>query len=181
MRMRMQKMPGPGLCLPTSFAMALEISVETFLLNQLTGWYLPIFPGLPEPLCWRGIHIQECIRVAQNWGYAVTPRELFPQIAPPRPNAPDGRPYENHVVAYHGESHSATCDNWQVFSDVILLSRGVITGVKSVPGVGVVGHAVAYDHGYVYDPNDLEYPFSQENCEKHRFYAQCAWRVDRIL
>ena len=164
--MQMQIMPQKGLCLPTSFAMALDIPVES-LLSQLHGPHDVIFPGLPEPLCWRGVHIQEVIRIVQNYGYAVTPREMFPQIAPPKPG------YDNYVVSYDDGNH-------QVFADVILLSRGVVTGVRGMPLAGVVGHAVAYDHGYIYDPNGYEYSYSPKTCESQGFYPQCAWRVDRI-
>lgn len=165
--MQLQRMPAPGLCLPTSFAMALEIPVDS-LLSQLRGWHDTIFPGLPEPLCWRGIHIQEVIRLAVNYGYAVTPCEMFPQIAAPKPG------FENFVVTYNE-------NNRQVFADVILLSRGVITGVRGVPMAGVVGHAAAYDHGFVYDSNGYEYAYDLEACEGHNFFPQCAWRVDRIF
>jgi hypothetical protein len=169
--MDQQTMPSKGLCLPTSFAMALDVPVAD-ILKQLSGWTLPAFPGLPEPLCWRGVHIQECIRIAQSMGFAVTPRELYPQVAPPRPTGPNGETYEDYPVALG--------DNWLTFCDVILLSRGVVTGVKAVPFLGVVGHAVAYGDGYLYDPNGYEYLFSQENCEASNFFPQIAWRVDRI-
>ena len=161
-------MPAEGLCLPTSFAMALDIPVES-LLSQLRGWHDVIFPGLPEPLCWRGVHIQELIRLALNYGHAVTPCEMYPQIAPPRPG------HDNYVVTFDGE------DNQQAFADVILVSRGVVTGARGVPITGMVGHAVAYDHGFILDPNGYEYAYSLEACEKQGFYPQCAWRVDRIF
>jgi len=166
--MILQKMPDRGLCLPTSFAMALDVPVAG-ILEQLSDWRRPVFPGLPEPLCWRGIHIQECIRIAQDLGFSVTPGELYPQVAPPRPTGPQGETYQNYPVALG--------DNWQTFTHVIRLSRGVITGVRVAP---LVGHAVAYDHGVVYDPNGYEHPFSREACEARNFAAQCAWRIDRI-
>jgi len=165
--MQLQVMPAQGLCLPTSFAMALDMPVES-LLSQLRGWHDVIFPGLPEPLCWRGVHIQEVIRLALNYGYAVTPCEMFPQIAPPRPG------YENYVVTTESD------DNQCAFGDVILLSRGVVTGLRGVPMTGMVGHAAAYDHGFLYDPNGYEYAFGLEACEEQSFFPQCAWRVDRI-
>lgn len=162
--MQLQKMPARGLCLPTAFAMALDIPVES-LLTRLHGWHDVVFPGQPEPLCWRGVHIQELIRIAQDYGYAVTPREMYPQIA-----GPPG--HDAYIVGLDN-------DNPQVFSDVVLLSRGVITGVRSTV-LGAVGHAVAYERGFVFDPNGYEYPFQLEACEERRFYPQCAWRVDRI-
>lgn len=163
--MQLQKMPAPGLCLPTSFAMALDIPVES-LMSHYHDWRQVIFPGLPEPLCWRGVHIQEVIRTAYQYGYAITPHEMFPQIAPPRPG------YDNHVVVYDS--------NEQVFADMVLLSRGVVTGVQGTPLIGLVGHAVAYDHGFIYDPNGYEYPYDLQACKSRQFYPQCAWRVDRI-
>jgi hypothetical protein len=169
--MILQTMPEQGLCLPTSFAMVLDLPVKD-LLKQLSNWHQTVFPGLPEPLCWRGVHIQECIRIAQDMGYAVTPREMYPQVAPPRPNDAEGKPYEPYPIAFG--------DNARLFADVILLSQGVITGVRAAPFKGVIGHAVAYDHGYIYDPNGYEYAYEEAACEEHNFFTQCAWRMDRI-
>ena len=88
---RLQQVSEPGLCLPTSFAMAIGIPVAR-LLDRLHGWHTVLFPDLPEPLCWRGIHIQEIIRLVLNMGYAVTPCELFPRIAGPYGNQRSPRP-----------------------------------------------------------------------------------------
>lgn len=164
--MLMQVMPGPGLCLSTSFAMALDIPVSS-LLERLPPHTSVVFEGLPAPLCWRGHHVQELIRLALDYRYAVTPCEMYPQIAPPRPG------FENFVVSFGASNERA-------FADTLLMSRGVITGVVGVPGLGVIGHAVAYDHGYIYDPNGHEYFYEEDACEARKFYPQCAWRVDQM-
>jgi hypothetical protein len=163
--MLMQKMPGKGLCLPTSFAMALGVPVAT-LLDQVPDPYTVVFPGLPEPLCWRGLHVQELIRLAQNYGYGVTPREMYPQIAAPRRVG-----HENYIVTYNGNYESDS--NQRFFADVIRFSQGVITGVRG----SQIGHAVAYSYGDVYDPNGYEYAY--EVCKAHDFFPQCAWRIQR--
>jgi len=164
--MELQKMPDKGLCLPTSFAMALDVPVSD-LMKRLNGdHYSRVFSDKREPHCWRGTHIQECIQIALSLGFAVTPLELWPVIA-----AYEGA--ETFVVCYHE-------GNERIFEDQILLSRGVLTGKRGVPGVGIVAHAVAYDHGLLYDPNGVEYAYSLEACESVQFYPQCAWRIDRI-
>lgn len=165
--MQMQTMPEPGLCLPTSFAMALDVPVHA-LLSQLRGWHDVVFPGNPEPLCWRGIHIQELIRLARFYGWAVTPFEMYPQIASPDPVA------AHYIVTWSDQTNEAA------FRDVILLSRGVITGTAIRAGIGHVGHAVAYDHGRVFDPNGHEDHYDLEVLANRYFYPQCAWQVDRV-
>jgi hypothetical protein len=167
--MKMQVMPEPNLCLPTSFAMALGLPVAR-LLDHLHSWKQVIFHGLPEPICLRGIHIQELIQLALDIGFAVTPHELFPQIA-----GPYGHP--NYQVQFDGvgEAH-----NWDLFHRTIVTSRGILTGNQMVEGEPIP-HAVAYDHTRIYDPNGFIYDHSMDECEARGFYGSVAWRIDRIM
>jgi len=164
--MELQKMPGKGLCLPTSFAMALGIPVASVMGRLSGGHYSIVFSDKREPFGWRGTHVQECIQIALSLGFAVTPLELYPVIAAHKGD-------ETFVVVYPE-------GNERLFKDQILTSRGVLTGKREVPGVGIVAHAVAYDHGRIYDPNGVDYAYSLEACESVQFSPQCAWRIDRI-
>ena len=78
---------------------------------------------------------------------------------------PDGA---EHVVAYPD-------DNWVRFTRVIEHSRGVIEGVGRR-----CGHAVAYEHGHIFDPDGYEYDYSREACQQRGFLTQHLWRIDRI-
>jgi len=149
------------LCLPTAFAMALDMPVADLLVAVGHDGSDIIFPGVAEPLCRRSIHIQELIDIALARGFAVTPIELFPTLVP----AADS-PLK-HTVAYrHG--------NWRRFADTIAQSRGVIDGAGRH-----CGHAVAYDHGRIFDPQGFAYDYARRTCEAHHFYTRCAWRIDR--
>jgi hypothetical protein len=170
MRMKLQRMPEPGLCLPTSFAMTLGVPVAR-LLDRLHGWHQVVFKGLPEPLCWRGIHIQELIRLALDLHCAVTPHELFPQIAGPYD-------CENYHVVFDGIGGS---HNWDLFCQTIAASCGVLTGKVTPLLSEPIDHAVAYDHGRLFDPNGFEYDHSLDECEQRGFYGSIAWRIDRIV
>jgi len=159
--MLLQLKPERWMCVPTAFAMALDVPVADLLAAVGHDGSKITFPGLPEPTCRRGFHIQELIAVALSRGFAVTPVELFPVIA-----SADGR--LTHTVLYPD-------NNWRRFTDAIRHSRGVIEG-----GGIRCGHTVAYDHGRIYDPDGPVYDYSRIACEGHQFYTRCAWRIDPI-
>jgi len=123
------------------------------------------FPMLPDPMARRGLHIQECIAACLKLGYAVTPVELFPVIQSTTPG-------ENLVVLL-GDDEAA---NWQRFNNTIHTSAGVLEGV----GRRCL-HAVAYDHGTIFDPDGDQYVYSHPACESRGFHPRCAWRVDTLL
>lgn len=161
--------PEKGLCAATSFAMALGVTVAE-VLEQVGDWKEVIFPGLPEPMCWRGIHQQELIRVALRLGYAVTPVELFPTIAPAcRTNPVTGTDYDDIGIWYDEGG------NWCEFMEVIETTRGILEGYS-----GKCGHMTAYDHGNVFDPSSLVYPYSYARCTGFGFYPHTAWRIDKM-
>src|SRR5690606_25476948 len=115
-----------------------------------------VWPHLPEPLCRRGFHIQECIRVAIAMDKWVTPFELLPATA-----------------AADGESDLPIYDEPQftLFDNLVNNYTGVITGR------GVTPHAVAFENGQIYDPEGYTYTYSQENCLNKGFVTLCAWIV----
>jgi len=168
--MQLIRSPERGLCLPTSFAMALGLPVKTVLERLGHDGKEVAFLGLPPPICWRGFHIQELIHVALELGYAATPVEVFPQIAAPRYD------YANRPVIY-GPGDA----NWDRFTKIVATSRGVITGASILEPAGVVGHAVAYENGTIFNPSGGTYEFTGEACcRPHNFFVQTAWRIDRI-
>jgi hypothetical protein len=149
------------MCLPTAFAMALDMPVATLLATIGHDGSEIIFPGLPEPLCRRCFHVQELLQVALSRGFAVTPVELFPVLRPT-----DTGP---HMTVLYPDN------NWRRFEETIRTSRGVIEGTGAR-----FRHVVAYDHGRIFDPKGSLYDYSRLACEAHQFYSRCAWRIDPI-
>jgi hypothetical protein len=156
--MRLQIKPQRHLCLPTSFAMALDIPVAALLDEVGHDGSEIVFPDLPEPSCRRGFHVQELIDVALRRRFAVTPVELFPVLA--------------HTDTRH---RTLRLDNWWRFESVLRNSRGVLDGTGCH-----CGHAVAYDHGHIFDPDGRDYDYSRGACEARNFFTRCAWRFDNI-
>lgn len=173
-----QRPPERGLCLVTSFAMILDVPVTELLAELGERWKSYAFPNLPQPYCFRGIHIQELVQIALARGYALTPVELMPAVAPPQPINPETQqPYAN-VLVYHGLTMES---NWHIFNRTIMTSTGFIVGnIAPLPTKLIQrGHAVAYDHGTIYDPDGEAYLYSARHCEDRNFYSKCAWRLDK--
>jgi len=154
--MILQRKPSRWSCLPVSFAMALDIPVEALFKELGHDGSLIMWPDLPEPACRRGFHIQEMIEIALRRGYAVTPFELCP-------------------VLESGGHQYAFDARWSAFANVIDTSIGILEG----QGIRT-RHAVAYYYGQIFDPDCGVYVYSKAACEGRLFYANCAWRIDRI-
>jgi len=177
--MRLQRSPERGLCLLTSFAMALGIPAKELLEEVGDDWRTLAFSGLPTPYCWRGIHIQEMIPIALNRGYAVTPIELIPQVSPPMPLSPKtGKRYFD-VPVYREKTEESNCT---FFGQIVTTCSGVLTGViaPSLSQLIQRGHAVAFERGTIFDPDTEAYLYSAGQCEARNFYANCIWRFDKI-
>jgi hypothetical protein len=163
--MRLQIKPQRWMCLPTSFAMALDMPLADVLLGVGHDGSKIQWPDLPEPLCRRGFHPQELLYVCLARGYAATRLELIPALTPG---------YSSQALRVLSEDIA-----WFLFRSTIRHSRGVIEGM-AVSNRRQCGHAVAYDHGRIFDPDGAEFPYSREACEARGFYTQHLWRVDRI-
>ena len=177
--MRLQHSPEKGLCMVTSVAMALDMPAQELLDRLGDGWKSLAFPNLPIPYCWRGIHIQELIQIALSRGYAVTPIELMPQVAPPQGINPVTRePYLNVLVFYNGTEES----NWDIFNRAIMNYSGIITGMITPSSTRMLqrGHAVAFEKGVIFDPSNDAFLYSVQECETRHFYANCVWRFDKM-
>jgi len=164
--MKLQTKPNPWSCIGSAFAMVLDIPVADFFGIVGHDGSQKAFPTLPDPMSRRGLHIQECITACLKLGYAVTPVELFPVIQATLPD-------ENNIVVLFGDDESA---NWQRFEQTIQGSTGVIDGVGRQ-----CLHAVAFNHGTIFDPDGCEYPYSHTACQSHDFITRCAWRIDSLL
>ena len=168
--MRLQTKPNPWSCIGTAFAMVLDMSTADFFgLVGHDGSQIA-FPMLSDPMARRGLHIQECIAACVKLGYAVTPIELFPVI---RPTSANGHaPNKEDLVVLFGDDESA---NWERFEQTIETSTGVLEGL----GRRCL-HAVAYDHGMLFDPDGDQYVHSHSACESRCFHPRRAWRVDYL-
>jgi hypothetical protein len=149
------------MCLPASFAMVLDLTLDEILAEIGHDGSAIKFPGMPEPVCRRGFHPQELIDVCLARGFAATRIELAPCLMA-TPNSPEWPVLPDDVA-------------WQRFKRTIDLTRGVIEGVGSH-----CGHAVAYEYGHIFDPDGCEYDHSREACEQRGFFTQHLWRIDRI-
>jgi len=91
-------------------------------------------PGLPEPHCYLGFHVQELISYAWWLGYAVTPFE-----ANPRSSVGDGAVANIHFPE----------GNVGRMLAALRQSTGVLTGQSAATGSH---HAVAWDGEKIYNP-----------------------------
>lgn len=158
--------------------MALDVPAESLLAEIGEGWQTIAFPGLPVPYCFRGVHVQELIQAALRRGLAVTPIELFPQVAAPHVNPQTRTPYPD-VTVFYGQSED---QNWSIFNDVVIKHRGVLTGTLAPLGFQRMqrGHAVAFEKGVICDPDGEAYLYTVQTCADHNFYPNCAYRIDPL-
>lgn len=107
----------------------------------------------PEPSCRRGFHSQEIIDVLWRWGFACTPIELYPVLANPE-----------HMEVYFPKTDA---DNLIRFKKFIDTTTGVITGATKY-----WHHAVAYDHGRIFDPDGYTYKYDHNVCARRGFFTR---------
>jgi hypothetical protein len=150
-------------CLPAAFSIALGVDVCSFIEAIGHDGSQILWPGLKEPSCRRGFHIQECIDVAYRAGYCVTPFEVLPRHAPAFTVPP--------VTIQYGGSETTAFER---FNQLIEAGVGVITGHSNT-----TEHAVAYRYGIVVDPKGFRYVYSPKACEQHGFIGYCAWQFDK--
>lgn len=164
--MRQQRQPNRWSCIATAFAMAMDIPVSD-LIHQIghDGSQI-VAPLAEEPAGRRGFHSQECITVALSRGFAVTQIEVFPVSL--------FQGDRRHVITFPPAT-AAFDGNWERFLFHVHSSKGVLGGASRR-----TSHAVAVDHGHVFDPNGSSYLYSRSGCESRGFFAQTLWRVDRI-
>lgn len=143
-------------CLPTALAMVIEVPPNDIMDIIGHGGSEITHPDLPEPQCRRGFHPQELIEAALCLGWAMIQIEYNPQHAPiegvePKSVSPDA--------------------SWR-FHLHIEASRGVLAAYKNNKG-----HAFAYDHGMLYDPDQRTPPFKIKDST---YTHTVLWRLERI-
>lgn len=81
--MLLQSSPNAWSCLAASFATVLELPFSELIyrIGHDGSWIPPEWCHLTDPLCRRAFHIQEMIRVAGDFGFAVTPIEPRPMLS----------------------------------------------------------------------------------------------------
>ena len=163
----MIKNPNAWSCLPTSFAMALGYDLY-WLIGQLGHDGSEItHAGLPNPLCRRGFHPQELIKLCLEHALvAVTRIEKFPQSIPCQ---------DATLFGYKGGD-----PEW--FNHNLFNTFGVLD-CRTHAGIG---HAMAYeghgDHAIIHDPADASrfiYRTPADGEARDR-YIFALWRLDRL-
>ncbi len=139
--MKLLTQPNCWSCLPTSFAMALDITLAEVLAGVGHDGSAIAWPQLDDPERRRAFHIQEMIFLAHRLGYSVTPFEVLPNLLP---GCRGGLGLNTVIIEYDFES-------------VIRGSSGILTG----EGKWGYRHAVAWSGKEVYDPNGTNYPIEE--------------------
>lgn len=135
--MKLIKQPNRWSCLPTSFAMALDVSLKEIIDYLGHDGSEKIFPDRKEPHCRRAFHSQELIDYA--WTSLDVPVVQFDTQA-----ISMNLMCDTYTINYKGE-----IEGW-----LKRKYRKVLSGI-SKPNRP---HAVACDeHGLVYDPNGTKY------------------------
>jgi len=121
--------------------MILDIEPEKVVQELGHDGTLKIYPELPEPECFKGVHMQEITDVCVRMG---------------------ARPV--HIMAYPAGKNSFDADVWAVFPDDVAQGRfsmyasmysGIMLGVTASGAY----HAVAWDTESAYDPKGFITPW----------------------
>lgn len=150
--MQLQKNPNGWSCLPTSFAMCIDMSVEELITDIGHDGSKIIFPEYDEPFCRRSFHIQELTYALLVRKWAIIPLERNAISATIKGSLFKLTDIENKWFQF-----------LEQFNSVFLAHQNGIT------------HAVAWDKKQIYDPRG--YIMSLETFEKtwciYQFYI-CA-------
>lgn len=119
-------------CAPYAFAMALGVTVHELYARIGHDGSQVIWPDMREPLCRRGFHHQELIHTFREIG-TFSPVERFPRLGHP---AIEGASTRLHPAM-----------DWEA---VMMVCRGVLEGITPRG----TRHAVAFERGKVFDPDN---------------------------
>src|SRR5262245_38829094 len=145
--MNLQHSPNWWSCLPTAFAIALDVSVRELIAEIGHDGSDIIFPDQPEPYSRRSFHIQEFISPCLKRDYALLIVEAVPTIHPDYPiQFPEGNAFR-----------------------IIELMKEYI-GVLAGEHEGGKPHAMAWDKQHYYDP-DYDMPLIDANLQIREFFA----------
>ena len=163
------KNPNDWSCLPAAFAIALDIPFSEVIDCVGHDGSEISDASLPDPLCRKGFHMQEMIKMCLRYNIAATPIELQPAARVEHPRIKTSKKLFNT-----GE--------WVWFNYNLFTSCGVIE-CKTMSGVG---HAMAYEgcvtHASIYDPAIGDYfKFERkEDAEDRGRFLFSLWRLDDI-
>lgn len=144
--MQLQISPNSWSCLPTSFAMACNVSLKEMLdLIGHDGSEI-IWPEMKEPFKRRAFHIQECILATLSLGLSCTQIDFRPQSTP------------NGVLVYEMD-HSDFANHFMSKHCGVLTGKGRKTF-----------HAVGWDTKKVYDPAGREYSLPNSMFTPHTIW-----------
>ena len=141
--LKIQMQPNRWSCLPTAFAMALDISVKEVIDIIGHDGSEIIFPQFKEPACRRSFHIQEMIDVCMLRDVAVIQIEVDP-VSCVKENSFYKVPVSDTRLDYY-----------------LSLYTGVFVGVGSMN----TPHAVAWSGRQIFDPNGTVYYLSDFKVE----------------
>lgn len=160
--MKLQVKPNRWSCAITSWAMALDIEVGDAINFIGHDGGDVIFPELAEPRCRRGFHSQELVELAMQAGVYPTPFQVLPSIS-------------SECGEFSYTMYPYTTPRFEILYDLVESTRGVLEGKCAT-----CHHAVAYDHGKVFDPDGREFPYSAVNCrDLGGFYGKQLWIFNR--
>lgn len=166
-----QKNPNAWSCLPTAFAIALDVPVETIISLIGHDGSEITHAGLPEPLNRRGFHPQELIKILVEDKMAVTRIELAPTAI------------STTIGIRCDSTKSFDVGGWAWFKKNLFHSEGVI---ECRTAVGT-GHAMAYlgmgDYARIYDPSNRdEFKFREpQDAEQRDRFLIALWRLENVL
>lgn len=145
--MKLLRQPNKWSCLPTAFAMAMDVSLESLLERIGHNGSEICWPNLPDPLCRRSFHEQELFYAADYFGWLVTPFHSICYSTPMLTVKPYQLNFHGHIPAMH-------------------TPRGVL--VISRPEKA--RHAVAYYEGKILDPDSWGEIELGKGVNIHTFY-----------
>ena len=139
--MNLQRQPTRWSCLPTAFAMVLNLPIEDVILIIGHDGSDILFPNQEEPYCRRSFHIQELIDVSLKHGYSVTEILL------------------NSYLEVMNETVDVQEFGADRIEDYLQNYTGVLIGREGTR----IPHAVAWDGIDILDPNGTVYHLDNFN------------------
>lgn len=135
--MKLQLQPNRWSCLPTSFAMALDVQLSTVLaiIGHDGSEIISQWSDYREPYNRRSFHLQELIMVANRFKYTVT------QFSP--------KPISYTLDPNHAYEVPMTQSYTDEVERKIMYSRGVVLGQQQ----NHTPHAMAVEFGVAFDPS----------------------------
>jgi len=154
--MFLQTQPSQWSCVPTAFAMLLDIAVEEMIRQIGHDGSEVVWPELePTALSKRAFHPQECIDVALSLDIPIVSIHLMPYTLH----------FVNNVPSKPIWTEQQCLDR---FDRLLKAYEGVFTGTTNYN----MGHAVAWNGKMVYDPRGYIKPLEEANFNPQIFFIK---------